>query len=235
MLAIFASAFLFGLAFNAAPGAVTAESRRRGLRGGFRPAFAVQFGFLVGDFGWALLGLAGAGAGALFSLPLLRVPLEIAGAGLLAWMAWGALRDGRAGGSFQLPKEETDRGALAAGAALSLSNPQNVTFWVALDAPMAALGVERPLSPEAATFFAGFGASSILWCFVAAGFIAWAGMILTPALHRGPTSAAPQHSPPSRSSLGSAPSAESWADAGSAPRHCSRAPLPSAPLRSGDP
>ena len=49
MTTLFAAAFLLGLVFNAAPGAVFAETVRQGMRGGFRPALAVQVGSLVGD------------------------------------------------------------------------------------------------------------------------------------------------------------------------------------------
>ena len=59
MLTLFTAAFLLGLVFNAAPGPVFAETVRRSLRGGFRPALAVQIGSLVGDALWAVLGLAG--------------------------------------------------------------------------------------------------------------------------------------------------------------------------------
>jgi hypothetical protein len=64
-----------GIVVNAAPGAVFAESLRRGMRGGFRGAFAVQVGSLVGDAVWAILGLAGVGA--LFLLDGVRVPLML--------------------------------------------------------------------------------------------------------------------------------------------------------------
>ena len=61
MISLFFAAFVFGLIFNAAPGAVFAETVRRGIRGGFRPALAVQLGSLAGDTLWALLGLSGVG------------------------------------------------------------------------------------------------------------------------------------------------------------------------------
>jgi len=61
MLTLFAAAFLLGLVFNAAPGPVFAETVRRSLRGGFRPALAVQIGSLVFYALLALLGLAGVG------------------------------------------------------------------------------------------------------------------------------------------------------------------------------
>src|SRR5216117_528709 len=86
MLTLFAAAFLLGLVFNAAPGPVFAETVRRSLRGGFRPALAVQIGSLVGDALWAVLGLAGVGL--LLQLELLRVPIGIAGVAYLLWLAW---------------------------------------------------------------------------------------------------------------------------------------------------
>ena len=61
MTTLFISAFVLGLVFNAAPGAVFAETIRRGVCGGYRPALAVQIGSLVGDALWAILGLVGIG------------------------------------------------------------------------------------------------------------------------------------------------------------------------------
>ncbi|MEV4111659.1 hypothetical protein [Nonomuraea sp. NPDC049695] len=49
MSEVFMLALWIGLLFNAAPGAVFSESLRRGVRGGFGPAFAVQVGSLAGD------------------------------------------------------------------------------------------------------------------------------------------------------------------------------------------
>ncbi|MFC7102169.1 LysE family transporter [Nonomuraea rubra] len=63
----------------------------QGVRGGFGPAFAVQAGSLAGDAVWAVLGLAGVGA--LFAVPVLRVPLTVAGCVLLAWLGLTGLRD----------------------------------------------------------------------------------------------------------------------------------------------
>ncbi|HBV00336.1 LysE family transporter, partial [Thalassospira lucentensis] len=68
MIELFVSAFALGFLFNAAPGAIFAESLRRGMVGGFAQAFAVQVGSLIGDLIWAVLGLLGAAA--IFTLPL---------------------------------------------------------------------------------------------------------------------------------------------------------------------
>ncbi len=50
MLELFIAAARLGLLFNATPGAIFAESLRRGLKGGYREALDVQIGSLVGDF-----------------------------------------------------------------------------------------------------------------------------------------------------------------------------------------
>lgn len=173
MTELFVSAFGLGLLFNAMPGAIFAESLRRGLRGGFGPAFSVQIGSLAGDFVWAVLGLLGAAA--LFTLPLVETPLALAGAGLLLWIAWQAMRDGLGPMPTFDPKAapDADRSALTTGAALSLSNPMNVTYWAGLGGTITALGVANPGWSAFAIFLGGFMASSVLWCFFCAGVIAW--------------------------------------------------------------
>ena len=177
---LFVSAFLLGVLFNAAPGTVFAESLRRGMKGGFGPAFAVQIGSLVGDFVWAVLGLLGAAV--LFGLPLVKTPMALAGAGLLLWMAWQAARDGfrpmpvfRPTIGFAL-----DRPALGAGAALSLSNPMNITYWAALGGTISAMGAADPGWAAFAVFLGGFMLSSVLWCFFCAGLIAWSRRLVGP-------------------------------------------------------
>ena len=106
-LGLFAMAFGLGLLFNAAPGAVFAETIRRSLDGGYRPALAVQFGSLVGDAVWAILGLAGIGI--LLQSDALRVPVGIGGALYLAWLAYESWRD--SAGTPPEPGAGADRNA----------------------------------------------------------------------------------------------------------------------------
>ncbi|MGI5286767.1 LysE family transporter [Nonomuraea polychroma] len=178
MSEIFVLALWIGLLFNAAPGAVFSESLRRGVRGGFRPAFAVQVGSLAGDAVWALLGLAGVGA--LFAVPALRVPLTVAGCLLLGWLGVTALRDAAFPRAETASGDRSRQGALAVGAAMSLGNPWNVVYWSgAAGAVSAVLGQDADLT-GLAVFFTGFMTSSLAWCFISAGLIALLRRALPP-------------------------------------------------------
>ncbi len=185
MFELFVAAFFLGLLFNVVPGAVFAETLRRGLRGGYGPAFAVQVGSLVGDFTWAVLGLAGAGA--LFALPHVETPLALAGAALLLWLAAQSVRDGLAPVPVFDPNEPAgaaDKTGIAVGAAMSLSNPMNITYWAGLGGTIAVLAPGHAGWQPFAVFLAGFMASSLLWCFVCAGLVAATRRMIGPFLWR---------------------------------------------------
>ncbi|MGP3957363.1 LysE family transporter [Nonomuraea sp. 3N208] len=178
MSEIFLLAFWVGLLFNAAPGAVFSESLRRGVRGGFGPAFAVQVGSLAGDAVWALLGLAGVGA--LFAVPALRVPLTVSGCLLLGWLGVTALRDAAFPRAEAASSGPSRRGALSVGAAMSLGNPWNVVYWSgAAGAVGSVLGRDAGVT-GLAVFFTGFMTSSLAWCFISAGLIALLRRALPP-------------------------------------------------------
>ena len=173
MLSVFAAAFGLGLVFNAAPGPVFAATLRHGVRGGFRPALAVQLGSLVGDALWAVLGLAGVGL--LATLESLRLPIGIAGALYLLWLARDAWVASRLEFTLEgVDESESRDAALKSGMLLSLTNPQNIGYWAALGSALGAVGVHEPRSADYAVFFAGFMLSSVVWAIVFAGLVDWA-------------------------------------------------------------
>jgi chemosensory pili system protein ChpE len=170
MTALFASAFLLGLVFNAAPGAVFAETIRQGARGGFRPALAVQVGSLVGDALWAALGLVGIGL--LLQLQWLRWPVGVAGVLYLLWLAADSWRAASREFALDEPGATQQRNrALRAGVTLSVTNPQNIAYWAALGSAMGAVGVHQPTSADYGVFFAGFMVSSVVWAFFCAAVV----------------------------------------------------------------
>jgi len=84
-MTILFAAFILGLVFNATPGAVFAETVRRGATGGYRASLSVQVGSLVGDATWAALGLMGVGL--LLQLDALKWPVGLIGAAYLFWLS----------------------------------------------------------------------------------------------------------------------------------------------------
>ena len=183
MLDLFISALILGFLFNAAPGAIFTESLRRGMKGGFHSAFRVQIGSLVGDFTWACLGLFGVAA--LVQLPMVERPLAIFGAFLLSYLAYCSFKD--ACSPMPEMRHEIDKKAPSAsrsdftvGIGMSLSNPINITYWAGLGATITALGVDEPTGINFTVFLCGFMTSSILWCFICAGFIGATRHMISP-------------------------------------------------------
>ncbi|NLS10514.1 LysE family transporter [Nesterenkonia sp. MY13] len=174
MLQVILTGFWLGLVFNAAPGPVFTESLRRGVRGGFRPALAVQVGSLVGDAAWAVLGLAGAAA--LLTQPQWHIPITLAGCLVLLFLGGQGLYAAWRPPATEDPAAQSAgsamRGPLVAGALMSLGSVWNVVYWGGAGGAVGgALGEEAAMS-ALLVFFAAFMASSILWCFICAGFIA---------------------------------------------------------------
>ncbi|CAD5106426.1 LysE family translocator [Zestomonas carbonaria] len=182
MLAVFFAALSFGFVFCLSPGAVLAETLRRGLKGGFRPALLVQFGSLIGDALWALIGLTGLAL--LLSHDSLRVPLTLACAAYLAWLGIQSLGDAWRPAVAAEDVPEQARGAFLSGAALSLSNPKNLVYWGALGSALAGIVDGVPTQSQALVFFAGFMLASLLSCFLCAGLVDWLRRSASPRWHR---------------------------------------------------
>ena len=170
MIELFFSAMALGFFFNAAPGAIFTESLRRGLKGGFKSALYIQFGSLVGDLIWAVIGLGGAAI--LFEIDAIKMPMAIFGGVLLAWLAFNSFLDAtKKIPPISLALKQDDKTELMVGAALSLSNPINITYWAGMAGTIATLGVKEPTGQAFIVFLGGFMFSSIIWCFLCAGFI----------------------------------------------------------------
>lgn len=169
MLSLFFTAFGLGLVFNAAPGAVFAETVRQGVRGGYRPALAVQIGSLVGDATWAVLGLLGIGLA--LQWDALRWPVGVAGVIYLTWLSWDSWQAARTVHQIDDGQPPPRGSPLRKGMLLSLSNPQNLAYWAAMGSAMGALGVAEPDAGDYGVFFAGFMVASVVWSFVCAAIV----------------------------------------------------------------
>lgn len=174
-----------GLAFAAPPGAVTAETLRRGARGGFALAFGVQLGSLIGDATYALLALGGLAAFA--QIPALQIGLGAFGAMFLMYLAWSSFQTAltpvalSASGDTRV---ET-RGAFLSGMMLSLTNPWAIAFWLSLGGVLASWGIVGASAEQVGIFFASFMLGSALWAVALAFAIARARRWLKPVVFRG--------------------------------------------------
>ncbi len=169
MLTIFFYALVFGFVFCLSPGAVLAETLRRGLLQGFTKALLVQFGSLVGDAVWAVIGLTGIAL--LMQHDAVRVPLTVVCALYLAWLGVRSLLD-----AWHLPEADSatagsGQNALAVGAAISLANPKNIVYWGALGSALSGIVGTTPSHGQTLMFFAGFMLASVLSCFLIAGLV----------------------------------------------------------------
>jgi chemosensory pili system protein ChpE len=178
---LFMTAFAMGLAFCGPPGAVFAMAARRGAARGFSAALMVEFGSLVGDAVWAVVGLSGAGI--LMQIPVVQGLVGTAGAALLAWLGFLALRD--AWQNRQPAAAPSSVGNdFVTGAVLSLTNPQAVAYWIAFGASIQVIIGHAAAFSEFAVFFGGFMIACVVYCFAASAIIAGARRLLTDRLYR---------------------------------------------------
>jgi len=176
MMSLAVSSFILGIAFCAPPGIITAETIRRGLMRGFRPALFVQFGSLVGDTTWSLIALTGLAF--LVQNNIARIILSVIGILLLLKLAWDALNAAHTDTEIQ-SASTSERGDFATGALLSLSNPFNIVFWTGIGATAFAGISGAPQLPHFITFFLAFMTGAFLWCFFMAGLVAWGKQWIT--------------------------------------------------------
>jgi len=181
MMSLAISSFFLGIAFCAPPGIITAETIRRGLVRGFRPALFVQFGSLVGDTTWSLIALTGLAF--LVQNNTARIILSVIGIILLLRLAWDAINAARTDTKIH-PAPVSERGDFATGALLSLSNPFNIVFWTGIGTTVFAGIPDGPQVIHFTVFFAAFLGSALLWCFFMAGLVTWGKQWMTPNFFR---------------------------------------------------
>ena len=175
-----------GLAYASAPGAVNAETIRRGVSQGFRPALLVQVGSLLGDVGWAVLALAGLAV--VLQDTGLRAALGVAGSLLLMWFAWSAFR----GAATPSGEPETESqvvrgramGAFGVGILFSVANPFGPVFWLGVGGGLAAGGFVDLGAGGALAFIAAFTLGALAWAVGVSALLGFARRWATPRLFR---------------------------------------------------
>jgi threonine/homoserine/homoserine lactone efflux protein len=121
-------AVILGIAYAAAPGVVNTECLRRGFASGFRGAFGVQLGALLGDGVWAVIAFSGLAA--LSRAASLLDAIGLAGGLFLCKIALDAFRDAARGRSVRTDAAESS--ALRTGVIFGIANPAALAFWSGL-------------------------------------------------------------------------------------------------------
>lgn len=180
-------AFGLGLSYAAAPGAVNAETIRRGVGRGFGAAFAVQAGSITGDVGWAVLALAGLAV--LLQDTAIRAGLGLVGGVLLLWFAVSAIRGAMSRtGEPELDAAETARlsarGGFTTGVVLSVANPMGPIFWIGVGGGLAAGGAVGGSLADGVAFIAAFAVGALAWSIGVSAVLGFARRWVTPGLFR---------------------------------------------------
>lgn len=186
---------LMGIAFAAPPGAVTAETFRRGVRGGFGNAFGVQLGSLIGDATYAILALGGLAT--LAQNHTFEITLGAFGAMFLMYLAWTSFQSARVvelpvvakplGGEGEWGREFSGlhhKDSFLSGLTLSLTNPWAIAFWLSLGGGLASLGLTGASALQIALFFSSFMVGSALWALILSIAIARVRGWIRPAVFR---------------------------------------------------
>lgn len=150
------------------PSVILTETIRRGARGGFWPGVAVQYGSIVADCVYAILGLTGAAI--LVTNPVVQVVVGTVGIGFMVLLGITGLRTalradpGTTAADDLLPAAPagrlgaalTGRGPFLVGLALGLANPWAIAFWLGIGGTFAAAGLVDATAVDYAAFFAAY-------------------------------------------------------------------------------
>ena len=182
MTGLLATASFLGFVYSAAPGAVNTEALRRGLKRGFMPSFSVQLGALLGDLGWAVVGLTGVAL--VFHFLAIQIILGIAGVAFLLRMAWMSFLDARKAIDLTQPENEERRDFLT-GIVFSLAHPFGIAFWGGIGGGFAAQIAGIPLIDKLVLLFVGFSVGAFAWCVGISALVAWTRKFIGEKLLRG--------------------------------------------------
>lgn len=171
--------FLLGLAIAAPVGPTSMTAIRRGLATGAWAAFWVGMGAALTDFFYIAATYVGF-TPLLERVPGLKTVLYIAGALVLAWIAFGAIRDALSGaGTPTISADSTNivtvreswTSLLLLGVGVTLVNPATITYWLSVGGAFVAANlVERSLMGALGAMLA-IWAGSALWFSILAGIV----------------------------------------------------------------
>lgn len=168
LLPVLATGFLLGWSVAWPPGPINAEIARRCLAGGFWAGFSLLIGACSADALWAVL--VSLGVGLVFTTPTMREIMGVVSVALLIALsfvflrgAWRAVASADAAAASPA-RFNSRRAGFFLGAAMALTSPWNVAFWLAaIGRPEMAGYAVSALLIMAAAVIAGALTWGLLW------------------------------------------------------------------------
>ncbi len=181
MYRLFLAALVLSLIFCATPGAVNTQALRVGVTGGFRRAFGVEMGSIVGDMSWAVLALAGLAV--IWDNDIARIVLAIVGSAFLIYLAYQGFQDARSKEIQEVnaPKGHTD---FVTGVIMSFANPFQIPFWIGIGSSSIAVIMSDPGLMDFVVFYFGYLVGAVIWGIGYSALIGHGKRYITPTLFR---------------------------------------------------
>jgi threonine/homoserine/homoserine lactone efflux protein len=181
MYRLFLAALVLSLIFCATPGAVNTQALRVGVTGGFRRAFGVETGSIVGDMCWAVIALTGLAV--IWNNDIARLVLATIGAAFLFYLAYQGFMDARKKEITEVdaPKGHTD---LVTGVIMSFANPFQIPFWIGIGSSSIAIIMSDPGLPDLVVFYIGYLVGAMIWGLAYSALIGYGKRYITPGLFR---------------------------------------------------
>jgi threonine/homoserine/homoserine lactone efflux protein len=154
---------VLGVSIAAPIGPVNVAMIQRGLEQGFGGAFLLGVGSTVADLLYILL--AYAGADPLAHLSWARLLLFLAGALVMGWLGFEALRAAlRPAPEAAVVPKVPGRSAFVSGFLITIVNPMTIAFWLGILSASLAARTRAPLLVEG-LYIASLATGCLLWCF----------------------------------------------------------------------
>ncbi len=181
MYRLFLAAVILSLIFCATPGAVNTQALRVGVTGGFRRAFGVEMGSIVGDMSWAVIALAGLAV--IWDNLTARIFLAMIGAAFLIYLAYQGFQDARKKeiSEVNAPKGHTD---FVTGVIMSFANPFQIPFWIGIGSSSIAVIMSDPGLTDFVVFYLGYLVGAIIWGTAYSALVGYGKRYITPKLFR---------------------------------------------------
>jgi threonine/homoserine/homoserine lactone efflux protein len=157
---LFLSAVMLSLIFCATPGAVNTQALRVGVTGGFRRAWGVETGSIVGDMSWAMVALIGLAF--VWENDIARITLGVLGGAILIYLAYHGFKDSR---RKEMPEVHVQAGRsdFMTGVMISFVNPFQLAFWIGIGSSAIAVIIPEPQPMDFVVFYLGYLGGSLLW------------------------------------------------------------------------